>query len=207
MVPKRTSLLTTWRCLLLILPVLFLAACGGSASLTGTDLEKVTAPDFTLTDYRGSPVTLSAFRGKAVVLTFIYTNCPDICPLTAENLRLAYDQLSEKARDRVTLIAVTVDPERDSPDALRNFSMVHGLDDNPNWFAVRGERTDLEPVWANYAVDPGRVLEHRDNAVDPALLAHTDAVYVIDRDGKERVLMRSNLDPDDLAKNLKTLTS
>jgi protein SCO1/2 len=194
---------------LLVVSVLLLivTACGGSTSLTGTDLEKQPAPDFTLTDYRGSSVTLSELRGKAVVLTFIYTNCPDICPLTAENLRLAYEQLSEKARERVAMIAITVDPERDTPDELRNFSVIHGLDDNPNWYAVRGERTDLQPVWANYAVDPGRVLEHRDNAVDPALLAHTDAVYVIDRDGNERVLMRSNLDPDDLANNLKTLTS
>jgi protein SCO1/2 len=183
-----------------------LSACGGNASLTGTDLKKQPAPDFSLTDYRGSKVTLSELRGKAVVLTFIYTNCPDICPLTATNLRLAYEHLSEKTRDHVAMIAITVDPERDSPDALRNFSMIHGLDDNPNWFAVRGERSDLQPVWAGYAVDPGRVLEHRDNAVDPALLAHTDAVYVIDRDGKERVLMRSNLDPDDLANNLKSLT-
>jgi protein SCO1/2 len=194
---------------LLVVSVLLLVvtACGGNTSLTGTDLEKHPAPDFTLTDYRGSNLTLSDFRGKAVVLTFIYTNCPDVCPLTAENLRLAYEQLSEKARERVAMVAITVDPERDSLDALRNFSIVHGLDDNPNWYAVRGERADLQPVWANYGVDPGRVLEHRDNAVDPALLAHTDAVYVIDRDGKERVLMRSNLDPDDLAKNLEALTS
>jgi protein SCO1/2 len=193
-------------------PIL-LVACGGSADLTGTDLGKVPAPDFTLTDYRGGSVRLSDFRGRAVVLTFIYTNCPDACPLTAENLRLAYERLSAKTRAKVALITVTVDPERDTPEALRAFSIEHRLDSNPSWYALRGDRDSLEQVWASYAVDPGSIVPHREpGLVDPAgsadaldVLAHTDAVFVIDPDGRERVLMRSNLDPADHARNLTTL--
>jgi protein SCO1/2 len=198
------------------IPVLLvaLAGCGGT-DLVGADLGKTAAPGFTLTDYRGDHVSLSDFRGKVVVLTFIYTNCPDVCPLTAENLRLAYERLSAKNQSRVALVAITVDPERDSSAALKQFSVTHRLDANPHWFALRGERAELAPVWQSYGVDPGQVVPHRDQSlVDAAgspdtsdLLAHTDAIFVIDRQGRERVLMRSNLAPADLAKNIEALAS
>ena len=63
---------------------------GGQACLSGNDLGQQPAPDFELTDNRGQPVRLRDFRGKAVVLTFIYTSCPDICP-TSTNWERAYE--------------------------------------------------------------------------------------------------------------------
>ena len=113
--------------------VLFAAALfvtgvlGGRAPLTGTDLGKQPAPDFVLTDHRGQPVRLSDFRGKAVVLSFIYTACPDVCPFLAENLRTAYEILPEEARDDVALVAVTLDPARDTQQALQHFIWNKGL--------------------------------------------------------------------------------
>jgi protein SCO1 len=206
----KTRAAVAWHAAVGFVVVSTLVACGGGTALTGTDLGKRQAPDFALTDYRGEVVRLSDLRGKAVVLTFIYTSCPDVCPLTAENLRFAYDQLPAKARDRVALVAVTVDPERDTASALRAFSVEHRLDGNPSWWALRGDRATLEPVWAAYAIDPGQMVPHREGAsASPdaaARLAHTDAVYVIDPQGRERVLMHSGLDPAALAKNLETLT-
>ncbi len=76
---------------------------GDESALAGTRLDGRQAPDFTLIDHRGQTVSLSDFRGKAVALTFIYTHCPDICPLVAENLRIAYELLPADVRDDVAL--------------------------------------------------------------------------------------------------------
>lgn len=199
---------------------LALSACGGSPKLEGTDLGKQPAADFTLTDQRGDTVSLRDLRGKTVALTFIYTHCPDVCPLIAEHLRTAYEALPAKLQDRVALVAVTVDPARDDAAALQAFSEKHGLADNSHWYALTGSVEDLEPVWQAYGVDPGAMIgsmqgmqggEHDHGAAsasatpDSYTLGHTDAIFLIDVDGQERVLMHSSSDPEVLTANLKAL--
>ena len=190
---------------------LFMLRSGDAPALAGTELDGRPAPDFTLTDYRGQTVSLSDFRGKVVVLTFIYTECPDVCPVIARNLQTAYEQLPEGLRDDVALVAITVDPERDTPQALREFSERYGLAENPNWYALRGEPAALERVWQAYGIYPGTnsatpVHEHREGT--PAAgggEGHTDAVFVIDPDGRQRVLMRAYLEPASVAHNIEVL--
>ncbi len=197
--------------LLLATPV-FLSGCigGGDAKLTGTDLGKTVAPDFTLMDHRGSTVQLSALNGKVVVLTFIFTNCVDICPVTASNIRATYEQLSAELREKVTFVAITVDPERDSAAVLTGFSEKFDLADVPQWHALTGTRAELEPVWVSYGIDPGAVAEevesHTSGSGRPYQLSHTDAVYLIDPDGRERTLLRSSFDPEAMSKDIKTLS-
>jgi protein SCO1/2 len=187
----------------------------GEARLTGTDLGKTPAPDFTLTDQRGSAVTLSDFKSKTVVLTFIYTHCPDFCPLTAERLRAAYAQLPPARQEKVVMLAVTVDPARDTPAALQAFSAQHGLADNPNWYTLRGDQAALEQVWRAYGVDPGAMMTMNHAAMHdmtstPAApagtLAHTNAVYLIDAKGRERVILTSVAEESSLVANLTALT-
>ena len=180
-----------------------IATGGDEPELSGTVLDGKLAPGFTLTDQRGRTVHLSDFRGKAVALTFLYTNCPDVCPLTAENLRAAYERLPASARDDVALLAVTVDPARDTREALQDFSARHRLADNPNWFALRADPATLEQVWRDYGIDPGTM--SGEAAATPGMLAHTDAVYLIDPQGRERVFMRSSMDDAALARNLEAL--
>lgn len=184
----------------------------GEARLTGTDLGKTPAPDFTLIDQRGNPVTLGDFRGKTVVLTFIYTHCPDFCPLTAERLRAAYAGLPANRQDKVVMLAVTVDPARDTPAALQAFSAQHGLADNPNWHTLRGDDATLQQVWRAYGVDPGTMMAMpHDMSATPAVtsgtLAHTNAVYLIDARGRERVLLTSVAEESSLVANLTALTN
>ncbi len=196
--------------------LLILSACGGSAKLSGTSLDKTPAPDFTLVDQRGQTVTLSSLRGNAIALTFIYTNCTDICPLIAQKLHTAYESLSPSVQQHVQLLAVTVDPARDNEAALQKFSEAHSLANTANWHAMTGDPNTLAKVWKEYYIDAsGMILEDAtpipgapasptpDLANAPP--AHTDAIYIIDKDGNERVLMRSSVDPKDIANNLKTL--
>ena len=202
----------------LVVALFALAMLRGSdaPTLAGTELDGRPATGFTLTDYRGQTVSLSDLRGKVVVLTFIFTNCPDVCPATARNLSVAFEQLPEEKRDRVALVAITVDPERDTPQALREFSERHGLAENPSWYALRGDPATLEQVWRAYGVYPGTVpaTPAHEHSAGQALetpapgggQGHTDAVYLIDSDGRQRVLMRSYTDPASLAHNIEVLT-
>jgi protein SCO1 len=78
------------------------------------------APAFALRDHTGQAVNLAAFRGKAVLVTFVYTHCPDVCPLIVTNLAAAQRELASEAR-HLQILAVTVDPKRDTPGAVKEF--------------------------------------------------------------------------------------
>jgi protein SCO1/2 len=165
---------------------LVLGACA-SPKLAGTELEPSDAPDFTLTDgVTGRPLTLSAQRGQVIALTFLYTTCPDVCPLTASRFRATQTELQGDA-SRVTFIAVSVDPDRDTPKAVQEFSAAHGL--MSHWYYLVGTRAQLSAVWAAYGIGA---------QAGSTLVAHNDAVYLIDARGRTRVLLHS----EDLAASL-----
>src|SRR2546426_249994 len=93
------------------------------AKLVGDPLPGALAPDFTLTDGpTGETVTLSALRGRVILVTFLYTSCYDTCPLTAETIRGARDRLGNSATD-VAFLAVSVDPKGDTPETTRRGPM------------------------------------------------------------------------------------
>ena len=172
---------------------MLLCACA-TPKLAGTDLGATDAPDFTLTDgVSGRAITLSSQRGQVVALTFLYTKCPDVCPLTATRFRTAQDELGGDT-SRVTFIAVSVDPEGDTPKAVQDFSAVHGL--ASNWYYLVGGRAQLAPVWAAYGIG----VQAGSNTV-----THNDAVYLIDRNGRERVLLHSEDLASDLTNDLRAL--
>ncbi len=173
---------------------LLLVACSASP-LAGTDLRKQPAPDFTLTDGpTGEVVSLSALRGRVVVLTFLYTNCPDVCPLTAEKLRDARAALGDSAKD-LSLVAVSVDPVHDTPAATRDFVRAHRVDGALRFLV--GDRAALARVWSAYAIG-------QEPAQNP-FVAHTDAIFLIDKQGRGRSLLHSDVDVPTLVTSLRTL--
>jgi protein SCO1 len=221
--------------------LLALAACR-EPELIGTDMDSQPAPPFTLTDHRGQTVSLNDLEGRAVALTFIFTNCPDVCPLIVNRMKRAYDELPENVRDDVALVAITVDPERDTPEVMSEYSEKQGLGDNASWYALTGDLATLQNVWRAYYVTPGERYPaeipsndnddhaHDDDSDDHShghgdddedagdgeqtvneddteayWLAHTDVIYIIDPEGRVRVLLRSEATPEDLAHNLRAL--
>jgi protein SCO1/2 len=179
----------------LVLLAVLVATCSGPAGLVGTELGAAPAPDFTLTDaLTGEPLALSTLRGSVVALAFLYTNCPDTCPLTAEQFREAQKALGPEA-ERVRFVAVSVDPVNDTPESVRTFSADHRLD--RNWHYLIGERSRLEPVWALYGVGAF--------SNGTVFVSHNDAIFLIDARGRERVLVHTDTPLDDLTNNLRLL--
>jgi len=172
-------------------------ACGTQPpALAGTDLGSGEAPGFTLTDGRNAePLALASLRGKVVVLSFLYTRCPDVCPLTAEQFRVTQDALGDDADD-VVFLAVSTDPANDTPQATQDFSRAHRLD--RGWHYLIGSRAQLANVWSAYGIVA---------TPDPGLptVTHTDAVYLIDRQGRERVLLRTDALDESLLHDIKIL--
>lgn len=170
------------------------AACAGP-ELAGTDLGKRPAADFTLLDgVSGETVTLSSLRGTVVVLTFLYTRCPDTCPLTAAKLRQVRDRLGDDAR-HVSFVAVSVDPAGDTPEAVQRFVAAHGMSGSLRYLV--GDAASLAAVWQRYGIAS---LPQEDD-----LVGHTDATFLIDRQGRERALLRSDLDVEILVRDLRAL--
>jgi protein SCO1 len=184
-------------CLLAGLGVMLaLAACGAPVQLRGTDLGKVRAPDFSLSDQNGNSVGLNDLRGRAVVLTFLYTNCPDVCPLTAEHLRQTAALLGT-AMTRVAFVAISVDPPNDTPQAIGTFVRQHGLDGKLIY--LNGTREQLQPVWAAYYVAA------QPDPLQLARVGHSTRVVLIDPSGRQRVNLDSDFDPQDLAFDIQAL--
>jgi protein SCO1/2 len=177
---------------------LLLASCA-APTLVGTEITPTAAPDFTLTDgISGKPVTLSAQQGKVVVLAFLYTHCPDVCPLTAERFRQAQQQLTDDERDRTLFVAVSIDPRQDTPEAVQAFAKDHGL--TTRFVFLVGAAAQLQAVWSAYGI---RV------ETDPTQtgVGHSDAIYLLDRQGRARVLTHSDITADALAGDLKLLAA
>jgi protein SCO1/2 len=174
---------------------LVISACGDDR-LFGTELEKKDAPDFTLTDgLTGKSLTLSSLRKSAIAMAFLYTRCPDVCPLTAGQFRAAQRSLGDDA-SKVEFVAVSVDPEGDTPAAVREFSEAHDLSER--WHYLIGPRSQLEAVWALYGI--GSFASSGARAVE-----HNDAIYLIDGRGRERAILHSSDPPTWLLHDLRAL--
>ncbi len=175
-------------------PTLDTSASIGASGLQGTDLNSTPAPGFSLTDQFGKQVSLSQFKGKPVVLTFMYTNCPDQCPLTASKLHSTM-QLLGHASSNVGILAVSTDPQRDNVVAALKFSKAHEMQDY--WHYLIGSRNQLSPVWSSYNTYA--------QVINQQTVSHGLGLFVIDKQGNERVFLDNSFTPAQLAGDLQTL--
>ncbi|HYM90362.1 MAG TPA: SCO family protein [bacterium] len=164
--------------------------------------------DFSLRDQDQRLVRLSALRGKAVALTFLYTHCPDICPLIANKMHETYRQLGPTAA-RVAFLAISVDPNGDTPESVRTFLSSHRVAGELTY--LTGSFAELRPVWAHYYIgtDAKEVNPGAESVTPPSpdLVSHSAIVYVLDPRGSLRVFLPGNFNPQDLATDLRILAS
>ncbi len=196
---SRLSVLAAILVVVLVVAVVgIIRSTASSHTLVGTDLGGTPAPGFALTDQNGAAVSLQGLRGHPVALAFMYTHCPDVCPLTAEKLRLAAQQLGPRASS-VAWVGITVDPSGDTPAAAKQFAATHGLSGRLRF--LLGTREQLIPVWRSYFL-----ISDEGDAQPNQVVDHTGAVYVIDQQGRERIYLDAGFDPvNQLAKDLRIL--
>jgi protein SCO1 len=191
--------LPRWVTVLLLGSVIFVVSIGAAMARAPTFLGPViahpaVAPDFTLRDQRGRVVRLAAERGKVVMITFLYTHCPDLCPLTAARISAALGRLGSRSKGVVAL-AVTVDRKGDTPSAVRAYVRSHRLP--AEFHYLTGSKTALERIWRLYDVTPVRP-----GGPDPD---HTLYILLLDRHGKTRVLFDALAKPSAMAHDLGVL--
>ncbi len=191
----------------LVAALLLLAACqSADEPLPGRSLDKEPAPPFQLLDASGAAVSLSDYRGRPVVLTFLYTDCPDVCPVIAQRTGQALLSLG-KDSGKVAVLVVSVDPAGDTPEKATAFMATHGLSGEGRHFLL-GEAATLEPVWLSYGIGQAGLITARRQPGEPAQfgrIGHTDAVFLIDREGRERTLLRGEATADEIARGLRIL--
>ena len=147
------------------------------------------APAFRLRDQDGKPVSMAAYRGRTVVMTFVYSTCEDTCPAQIQSIRGALDRLG---RD-VPVLAVSVDPRNDTRARARRFLLEQHMTGRARF--VLGSERELAPVWRGYGIAPQR-----------GKLDHSAYVVLVDRDGLQRIgFPHSQLTPEGLASDLKRL--
>ncbi len=183
------------------------AGCGGSssdstttnASLAGQALKPPKqAPPLQLANYDGQEVNLDQFQGKAVLVTFIYTHCPDVCPIIVGNLHAAQSELGSGADD-LQIIAVSVDPKGDTPKTVKAFLKDHQMTGRMDWLI--GSRPQLERTWKTWGIAT------RVPKKNPELVEHSAEIFGIDASGTVRTLYPANFKPKWIVHDVPILAS
>jgi protein SCO1/2 len=198
-------------CLAATLACVVAAGCGGAQhrsvatkpiSQLDVKLEapaqlRTSTPQFALRDSLGRLVRLSRFKGKAVLLTFIYDHCPDTCPLIVADLHTALLELGSAA-SKLQIVAVSVDPIGDTPATVRAFLAAHEMTGRMEYLI--GSYRDLAPVWRAYGVQVQASPAQRE-------VGHSAFLYGITGRGSVLVLYPPTFDPAWVAHDAPLLAS
>lgn len=177
---------------------LVLSGCGRNAGFKATDL---TGADYgrvlSLTDHTGAPRTLADWKGKAVVLFFGFTQCPDVCPTTLATMADVMKRLGPLA-DRVQVVFVTVDPQRDTPAVLGPY--VTAFD--PRFVGLYGDAAATAKAAREFKVFYQKVPGKTEGTYT---IDHTAASYIVDAQGRLRLYVRHQMPAEDIAADLRLL--
>jgi len=146
------------------------------------------APDFALTDQDGQARRLSSYRGNLVLMTFGFTHCPNTCPTTLANLALICQGLPQRERERVSVLFVTVDPARDTPDALKQYIGFYAR----GFSGLTGSADEIAKVARDYGVYYEAVMQDSRVAADYYTINHSAYVYLINPQGRFAVLYNND---------------
>ena len=180
--------------------VLALAGCSGSDADWHAKNIRGLMPDleFTLTAADGDPFRAGDRAGQVRLLFFGFTNCPDICPATMARLQNAVRQMPEGMRDEVSLLFVSVDPKRDTPERIGEYVNFFG----DNIVGLTSDEATLRELAKRYRTTFGYGKPDEEGNYD---VSHSSAVYVFDGQGRARLLIRSDQSIPEISADLETL--
>jgi protein SCO1 len=158
------------------------------------------APPLALKNSLGRQIALEQYRGKAVLVTFIYTHCPDVCPLIVANLHTAQTELGREARD-LQIIAVSVDPKGDTPGAVDAFLRGRRMIGQMEY--LLGSRSQLEKVWHDWSI----VSKTSPKKNDPDFVEHSALIYGVSASGRITTLYPTEFKPAQIVHDVPILAS
>jgi protein SCO1/2 len=155
------------------------------------------APPFTLTSQDGAPVALADLLGKVVSLTFIYTGCPDICPLLTQKMVDVQNELGPKFGAKIAFVSISLDPERDTPEVLKDYAQFWGAR-SEGWTFLTGSPEAVRDVTRRYGVFFSK---KEDGSVE-----HSQLTSLVDAEGQMRVqYLGARFDPEEFRRDLMSL--
>lgn len=185
--------------LVLTIPLLLLLSCEKKKEFNGTLYDKP-AKEFCLTGWKEGKekkVCLSDFKGKIVLMFFGYTHCPDVCPAALQVLSKTMNLLSEDEREKVQVIFISVDPERDTPEVAQKYAEYF----YPTFIGLTGSPEDIKKVAKDYMVFYQKVKGETEGGY---LVDHTAYIYLIDPEGILKLIYPSTRQkPELIAEDLK----
>lgn len=185
-----------WIAALVVLAFTALAGCHRAESPALPILS--VGGDFVLTDHNGQRFELSSLRGKAVLIFFGYTSCPDVCPTTLSKLSAVYKDLGKDA-PRVKTLYITVDPDRDTPAVLKADLGYFDIDA----LGLTGTKPEIDKVvglyGASYEIIP------TPQSVEKYTVAHSTTLYALDTAGRARITFPYEAKVDEIVKGLKAI--
>lgn len=150
-----------------------------------------------LTDAEGRPRSIADFRGKAVVVVFGFTHCPDVCPTTLAEMASALKQLGDRARE-VQVVFVTLDPKRDTGELMRQYTAAF----HPDFVGLRGDAAQTAKVVKDFHL---YVSERPGKTPDSYTVDHSAQSFILDREGRMRLLVPPGTPAAAIASDLRAL--
>ncbi|HOP19112.1 MAG TPA: SCO family protein [Parvularculaceae bacterium] len=180
-----------------------LTACGGGEPAAGpvpaqgvVRLSDQFTGKFALIDMNGQHVTNDDFKGKVLIVYFGFATCPDVCPMALSRLSAALNELTEKELAKLVPVFITVDPERDTPEALKAY-----LGFNKRILGLTGSQADIDA-----ARDAFKVYARRRPLPESALgytMDHSSLFYIVDPSGQPTLALEDTLTPEEIATMLR----
>lgn len=170
-------------------------------------IDDLSKDNFSLVDQTNTPRSFPAItKGKLTVISYIFTNCPDICPLTTNNMRLIQEKVNEAKIQNVKFVSISFDPTQDKPETLRKFAEVRNLDLS-NWTFLTGDKPIVDSLMNRIGIlavvsdstvfKDGRKIYY---------YTHTDRIQLMDEDGKIRKNYKgSNINVEEILRDIKSL--
>jgi len=157
------------------------------------------APPLVLHNYLGQSVNIDSYRGKPLLVTFVYTHCPDVCPLIVSNLRVAQNLMGANGPTKAQVIAVSVDSGGDNRKTVTAFLKAHEMTGRMQYLI--GDQQELARVWKAWGVGSER------DAKNPDFVEHSGLVYGITASGKRAVLYSASFKPAEIAHDVPLLAA
>ncbi|SRR5579885_382259 len=187
--------------LVIALMCLFSLSCNSGLPVKGE------FPNLPLKDQEGRQFTFSQLRGKVLVVSYIYTHCPDICHMTSARMSAFKEKLRRSnIQDRVYFVSISIDPQRDTPEVLRHHAKMMNLD-LTNWVFVTGDENDINSTIEVAGMEAiNGPVQYSENGEPSYSITHRDRISLVDRKGRIRKHYKgSTFDMDELLGDIKKL--